>query len=1075
ASVGSEGGMMGGAQGALGGQPGVGGQPSIGSGMQGALGGMRGDVGVQSNIGGMGSNIGGMSGAIGGMSNAIGGMSNTIGGMSNTIGGMSNTIGGISNALGGISNALGTVGPNIGGMPNISGSLPSSVGSTMAIGSVGSNMAAVGGITPVVGSLAPMRPPAARAVSQAPPESPVAPKLLPPDAGPPPKPAPAPAAPSGPSVNGSTLDKATTRVSYVAPDALVPLGEDEVKAVQGWMAADRAYDARFRGMRGRMAEEVGEAGRRTRGWWEEPGRDVVPGRQREKWRICFPREREERASRKKGRKGFVLRKKVDGKELERQEVLVPVRLEFDVDHHKMRDTFVWNLNDPFVTPEAFAQTVVDDYQLSVNYVAVIAKQVQEQLSDYQAHTLEEDEVRFGDGNEMVTRGRLDAEEERWWDSWRAKVWAPRKRRRLDNDPELVPVSANQLDFADDDAPEEMRIVIKVRAFPPAAVVVVGGREEVLTARQLDITAGSMKLDDQFEWDIDNPHASPEQFAEVYATDLGLAGEFKTAIAHSIREQVHTYQKSLFLVGHPSDGTAVEDAELRMSFLPSLAGATRPLDQVQSFTPMLSYLSDSEIERNDKERDKEMARRKKRNTRGRRGVGLPDREPIKTARTPALGFPDVDPAVLASAQAANAGPGRRAAAQAAQRTIADMVASENGTAVSTPTLPAATLPHLQQQQQQQQAQQQQQSSAKQDKPSRGHFKPPAFPAEALPARARVQMPTPTTAADASTLPPPLEDDPPLPMAATPPESRSGAQHHVRPPYMSARRAKELEREAKEKEFADGQHQNWIDGVWHCSNCGCPEDIAIGRRKGPLGDKSQCGTCGKFWHRHRRPRPVTYNTDPAHHLQAKVEAEKAKTVSKRKRGNANANKDDDAPTPSTPSAKRQRAGSVASTSSSASEPPLARRMGKAQQANGHAHAKERSAEKEPENEMEEKEKALESEPALTPKPGVPAVVVDDAAGADAGVGSDATDEQPAEWLVKAMESMCGEYPDDRFEITSRPGKGGVKEWRVKCHDCPGKVYHPNKEGEQSMSNFEVHLKNRAHRKNVNDRIASGANAA
>lgn len=28
----------------------------------------------------------------------------------------------------------------------------------------------------------------------------------------------------------------------------------------------------------------------------------------------------------------------------RPEQLVPVRLEFDVEHHKMRETFVWNLN-----------------------------------------------------------------------------------------------------------------------------------------------------------------------------------------------------------------------------------------------------------------------------------------------------------------------------------------------------------------------------------------------------------------------------------------------------------------------------------------------------------------------------------------------------------------------------------------------------------------------------------------------------------------------------------------------------------------------------------------------------------
>ena len=38
--------------------------------------------------------------------------------------------------------------------------------------------------------------------------------------------------------------------------------------------------------------------------------------------------------------------------------------------------------------------------------------------------------------------------------------------------------------------------------------------------------GSVKLEDQFEWDLENEDATPEQFAEVYSNDLGLAGEFK---------------------------------------------------------------------------------------------------------------------------------------------------------------------------------------------------------------------------------------------------------------------------------------------------------------------------------------------------------------------------------------------------------------------------------------------------------------------------------------------------------------------------------------------------------------------
>jgi hypothetical protein len=43
----------------------------------------------------------------------------------------------------------------------------------------------------------------------------------------------------------------------------------------------------------------------------------------------------------------------------------------------------------------------------------------------------------------------------------------------------------------------------------------------------------MKLDDQFEWDLENENASPEEFAEVYAQDLGLNGEFRWVIHFGI--------------------------------------------------------------------------------------------------------------------------------------------------------------------------------------------------------------------------------------------------------------------------------------------------------------------------------------------------------------------------------------------------------------------------------------------------------------------------------------------------------------------------------------------------------------
>lgn len=308
--------------------------------------------------------------------------------------------------------------------------------------------------------------------------------------------------------------------------------------------------------------------------------------------------------------------------------------------------------------------------------------------------------------------------------------------------------------------------------------------------------------------------------------LSLIYVCRTAIAHAIREQVQIYQKSLFLVGHPSDGTMVQDDDLRMSLLPSLSTGARSMEQVSAFTPILNYLSEGELERNEKEREKELNRRRRKTTRGRRGIALPDREPPKTFRTPAIGFPEIDPATLALVNAAAAPTSRRAAAAAASLTIANMVASENGTVVIPPSAPTTLTPVASS------------SSIPKDKKPKGLFKAPSYPASVLRPRAQVKAPTPSTSADPSTMLPPIESDLPEPSSSGAPDSKGAKMP------LTIKRAKELEREAKEKQYADGQHANIINGIWHCSNCGCPESVAVGRRKGPLGDKSQCRICGKF---------------------------------------------------------------------------------------------------------------------------------------------------------------------------------------------------------------------------------------
>jgi SWI/SNF-related matrix-associated actin-dependent regulator of chromatin subfamily B member 1 len=334
----------------------------------------------------------------------------------------------------------------------------------------------------------------------------------------------------------------------------------------------------------------------------------------------------------------------------------------------------------------------------------------------------------------------------------------------------------------------------------------------------------MKLDDQFEWDVSDQSNSPELFAEVYTSELGLSGEFKTAVVHSIREQLQAYERSLFMLGNPPNITAISDADFKDYFLPSVtpSNVARNAEMAASFTPFLNVVDEIELAiGTEKEKNK---RRKVRQTMRRRPNALPDRDAIRTHRTPAIGFPENDPTTLINGAMGNSTPatGRRAAAVAASSTIANMVASENGGVIlPLPEKPASTPTPI-------------------PKPSkvRGLFKAPSYPSTVLKPRSRIEGAISSTALmrDTPTAPKAEVDDEGNPLVAVTGERR------VTNKVPSAKRQKEMEREEKEREYAKRQHPNMINGIWHCSNCGCPDDIAIGRRKGPLGEKSQCGECG-----------------------------------------------------------------------------------------------------------------------------------------------------------------------------------------------------------------------------------------
>jgi SWI/SNF-related matrix-associated actin-dependent regulator of chromatin subfamily B protein 1 len=158
-------------------------------------------------------------------------------------------------------------------------------------------------------------------------------------------------------------------------------------------------------------------------------------------------------------------------------------------------------------------------------------------------------------------------------------------------------------------------------------------DEMRILIKLNITIGPHTLEDKFEWEINNPLNSPEEFAQSMSRELSLSGEFTTAIAHCIREQSQLFIRSLYVVGHPFDGRPLEDADLISSMLPTpLPSVFRPQQQAREFAPYLYEMSDADLERSEVIYSREQ-RRQKRSVNRRGGPTLPDlKDRQRTVRT-----------------------------------------------------------------------------------------------------------------------------------------------------------------------------------------------------------------------------------------------------------------------------------------------------------------------------------------------------------------------------------------------------------------------------------------------------------
>ncbi len=64
--------------------------------------------------------------------------------------------------------------------------------------------------------------------------------------------------------------------------------------------------------------------------------------------------------------------------------LVPIRVEFETETHRIRDCFVWNLNEELIKPESFARTFCADLDIPPNpWAETVANQIRAQLEEHE--------------------------------------------------------------------------------------------------------------------------------------------------------------------------------------------------------------------------------------------------------------------------------------------------------------------------------------------------------------------------------------------------------------------------------------------------------------------------------------------------------------------------------------------------------------------------------------------------------------------------------------------------------------------------------------------------------------------
>ncbi|WEW55563.1 Chromatin structure remodeling complex protein sfh1 [Emydomyces testavorans] len=256
--------------------------------------------------------------------------------------------------------------------------------------------------------------------------------------------------------------------------------------------------------------------------------------------------------------------------------------------YRIKDFVLWNLHEPFITPEEFATTFVRELDLpnAPAMITAVCNQIRQQLEEYAGvamHPIFQKTPTTAATNNTSSRPQYSPDA-----LTPARTFPATPAQQDDVDRQNGVRTASQ-DTSSSENPFDTDDAYR-------CIVI------------LDITLQNKLYTDKFEWSLLHDQGLADQFARVTCADLGLGPEWVNVISHGICEAVLKLKKEACesggLVGIGGDGAEIDNQaangkEAGWRYDPDGLG--------DEWEPRVLVLSKEDIERREGDRERQIRR------------------------------------------------------------------------------------------------------------------------------------------------------------------------------------------------------------------------------------------------------------------------------------------------------------------------------------------------------------------------------------------------------------------------------------------------------------------------------------